>query len=218
MGNRSATRQASALQLFSRVQEEQRHAREDRLTLAEDGLGPLLQRDYWGVIRDCRGTPAEVIDAVRAHLWDLAAPEMLEFRRVDGTKEPLEEGDELEVHIRFAGRFGIRLLNRGEQSFTIGTLEGHPEAGKVTIGAYRNPPGDVVMHARSRARSGSWLHYAGFLAGAEGMQANAWTELINRTAAAVGAGVIGFISAETRTVDPGPEDEGNLPTYRAEGG
>lgn len=204
--------------IHSVVHQEQPHARPDPLTLAEDGVGPLLQRDYWGVIRECRGTPAQVIDAVRAHLWDLADPELLEFRRIDGTKKPLVEGDELEVHIRFAGTFGIRVLDRGEQSITIGTLEGHPEAGKVTIGAYRNSRGDVLMHARSRARSGSWLHYAGFLAGAEGMQANAWTELINRTAAAVGKGVIGFITAETGRVRPGPEDTGNLPTYRAEGG
>lgn len=204
--------------ITSSVREERFQADEDPLTLAKDGHGPLLQRDYWGVIRESRGTPSQVIEVVRAHLWDLADPALLEFRRVDGTSEPIAEGDELEVHIRFAGKFGIRVLNVNDQSITIGTLEGHPEAGKVTIGAYRNPRRDVVMHARSRARSGSWIHYAGFLAGAEGMQANAWTELINRTGAAVGKGIIGFITAETKNVEPDAEDSGNLPTYRAEGG
>lgn len=185
---------------------------------SDDGSGPLLQRDYWGVIRNCRGTPAEAIDALAAHLWDLGAPELVSFRRVDGTCEPLQTGDELDVTIHFAGTFGIRILHRDEQSLTIGTREGHPEAGKVTMGAYRNERGDVVFHIRSRARSGSALQYAGFLAGGEPMQTNTWTELVNRLAAAVGDGIIGWIRASTREVEPEPDEDRDKPTFRATGG
>ena len=50
----------------------------------------------------------------------------------------------------------------GQRSLTLGTLEGHPEAGRITFGAYRNDDGDVVFHIRSRARSSTLFNYVGF--------------------------------------------------------
>jgi hypothetical protein len=185
---------------------------------AHRGYGTLLERDYWAVIARCELRPSEVISLVASRFWDFPPETMVTFRRVDGTEAPLEVGDELEVRIRWAGSFGVRVLHRDRNSITLGTLLGHPEAGRITFGAYRNAHGDVVFHIRSRARSGSRRILLGFKAAGEPMQTSTWTDFIDRLAATIGTGVIGPIHAETRVIrdEPGAEWR-NTPTFIARG-
>ena len=187
------------------------------VTPASEGSGPLFQRDYWAVIASCRTTPTGLIEVLRTKFCELAPPQLAAFSRVN-SEDPLQVGDEMGVDIRGAGRFGVRLVHLDAQSFTLATLEGHPEAGRITFGAYRNPRGDVIYHIRSRARAQSAVRYVAYMAGGEPMQMSTWCELINNVAASLGDGVIGYIRAETTTVD---DDEGDAlvttPTFRATG-
>lgn len=185
------------------------------LALATDGHGPLLQRDYWGVIAGCRLTPPEVAEVVATRFPELPAPGLVRFRRAGGATEALAVGDEMEVDIRLAGSFRVRIIHRDERSLTIGTIAGHPEAGRITFGAYANPRGDVVFHIRSRARSGSSSTRAAFLAAGEPMQTNTWGDFVNRLAVRVGDGVIGFVQSSTREMDETEEDGGAGPTFLA---
>jgi hypothetical protein len=198
---------------------ERLHALAEGLLPAHRGYGKLLQRDYWAVIADCTLGPREVISLVMERFWELPPEELVTFLRTDGKDTPLEVGDELEVRIRWAGVFRVRVLHRDPNSFTIGTLLGHPEAGRITFGAYRNDYGDVIFHIRSRARSGSRMKYMGFRSVGEPMQTNTWTDFINRLAVTVGAGVIGPIHAETRVIPEEPHDPESLrsPTFVARG-
>ena len=91
----------------------------------------------------------------------------------------------LDIRIRPAQQCGVRVIHEDAQSFTLATLEGHPEAGRITFGAYRNPAGAVIFHIRSRARSTTALQRLGFLAIGDAMQTNTWADFI-RNAAAVG--------------------------------
>ncbi|HEX7119886.1 MAG TPA: DUF1990 family protein [Longimicrobiales bacterium] len=183
------------------------------------GVGPLLQRDYWAVIEDCRLTPPEVIELVARRFPDFAPDELAAFRRLDGAARPLDVGDEMEVRIRMTGTFRVRVVHRDRNSLTIATLLGHPEAGRITFGAYRNDVGDVIFHIRSRARSGSTRYYAGFLAMGDAMQTETWAEFVNRVAATTGAGVLAFVHAETRKLPGDAEGPEALrrPTFLARG-
>ena len=126
--------------------------------------------------------------------------------------------DVLDVHIKGAGHFGVRVLHADAQSLTLGTLLGHPEAGRITFGAYRNERGDVIFHIRSRARAGTRLRYLGFVSAGEAMQTRCWTDYVNRVAVAYGEGVLGWIHAQTRVCDDEPEEEATgAPTYQALG-
>jgi hypothetical protein len=186
---------------------------------ATQGFGPLLQRDYWGVIRRCRYTPAQVAQTVRRHFPVFAPPELVVFGRRGAGDRPLELGDELGVHIVGAGDFLVRVTHVDAQSLTLTTERGHPEAGRITFGSYRNRRGDVVFHIRSLARSSSRFTRAGFRATGEVMQTSTWTEFINRVAVAFGDGVIGFIHAETTRCEDEPyEREAGAPTFVATGG
>lgn len=190
-----------------------------RLLPARAGVGPLLQRDYWGLIDKCRLTPAQVLDLVACRFEAFAPSEVASFRRFTPLGQPLAVGDDLEVRIPGSGTALVRVLHVDRQSLTLGTVEGHPEAGRITFGAYRNDYGDVLFHIRSRARSSSRLLYAGFLALGEAMQTNCWTGFVNAVACTAGEGVIGYVHAVTTKLgrDEAEHDATHTPTYFARG-
>ena len=190
-----------------------------RLLTARRGFGPLLERDYWALVEHCRMSPSEVMELVGCRFEAFAPVDIARFRRRGREGEPLEEGDELEVRIRGAGTTAVRVLHRDAQSLTLGTVEGHPEAGRITFGAYRNDFGDVIFHIRSRARSSSRTKYAGFLALGEAMQTTCWTTFVNTVACTVGEGVVGYVHAVTSRLgeDEAEHDALHTPTFFARG-
>lgn len=193
------------------------HVNAARLFRAIDGVGPLVQRDYWAVIEGCEMGPRGVANKIACAFATFVPGDMAVFHREDRSEAPLVVGDELVVAIRMAGEFRVRIVHRDDNSLTIGTLPGHPEAGRITFGAYRNRRGDVVMHIRSRARSGSRFHRAGFLGLGDPMQLYCWTDFINAVAAHCGRGIIGSITAETNIIEDEADDCSEIPTFVAEG-
>ncbi|HYO53235.1 DUF1990 family protein [Archangium sp.] len=191
----------------------------DGLLSAAEGTGPLLQRDYWAIIERCGCSPSELMELVASRFAEFAPEELVVFEREEERNSPLEPGDELRVRIRGAGTFRVRIIHRDRQSLTLATLSGHPEAGRITFGAYRNEQGDIIFHIRSRARSGSRVKYLGFRTGGEAMQTNTWTDFVNAVALTVGEGVIGFIHAETSVMGEAHEsaDDVQGPTFLARG-
>lgn len=188
---------------------------------AREGIGPLVQRDYWGVIDGCRASPVALMDQVARQFGDFAPPQLVSFARLDGSTEPLEVGVDLNVTIAGAGTFGVRVLDREAQSMTLATLSGHPEAGRITFGAYRNEWGDVIFHIRSRARSSSQKFAMAYAVLGEAMQTNTWTDFIWAVACTFGSGVRGTIHAETLQLsddDVRQRDEPSAPTFLARGG
>jgi len=190
------------------------------LIRASEGSGPLLQRDYWAVIANCRLTPNGVADLVATDFCSLAPEDLVRFSHCGPPPQgPLEVGDELDVAIRLAGECRVRVLHKNANSITLGTLKGHPEAGRITFGAYRNPLGDVIFHIRSRARSSSPARYAGFVAAGEPMQTSTWTDFVNQLANRAGDGVLGAVHVETSEIDEEPDEPETLcsPTFLAVG-
>lgn len=183
---------------------------------AVDGAGPLLQRDYWAVFEPCSKTPVEVMDYVKSHFCELPPTSIVKF----ALQGVLEVAAELDIDIVPGQKCKVRVIHVDEQSLTLATLKGHPEAGRITFGAYRNDAGDVIFHIRSRARASSAIRYLGFMAMGEAMQTNTWTDFINCTADGIGAGIRGQIHADTVEVEDRPEDGEPLeaPTFKAVGG
>lgn len=189
-----------------------------QLIPASHGRGELLQRDYWAVVEAARLDAPAAGRLLAERFCEFPPPELLHCSYRGGREGPLRPGDELTVEIRAAGSFGVRVIHRDGQSLTLGTLEGHPEAGRITFGVYRNDEDDLIIHIRSRARSSSTSRLLGFLFAGEPMQTTAWSDFLERFAATVGDGVLGVIHAETREVEEGPDDResaGPSPTFLA---
>ena len=185
---------------------------------AAEGAGPLLQRDYWAVIAGSRLSPSEIISLLAERFPDFPPPELVKFRLTDGCRVPLEVGDELDIDIRLAGSCAVRVVHKDANSITLGTLEGHPEAGRITFGAYRNERDDVVFHIRSRARSSGLTKYIEFLAGGDPMQTNTWVDFINAVSHTVGSGVVDGIRVEQEHVEDEDADvDPCQPTFIAQG-
>ncbi len=182
---------------------------------AAQGTGPLLQRDYWAVLDDCDLRPSELMAHVKAHFCELPPSALVEFSALEG----LARDARIDIRIRPAQDCRVRVIHEDAQSLTLGTLVGHPEAGRITFGAYRNPAGAVIFHIRSRARSSSTSRLIGFFAIGEAMQTNTWTDFINNTAASAGSRIGQVIHAETTQVEEAPEDDDPLdsPTFLAVG-
>jgi hypothetical protein len=195
-------------------------ARSDRLVSADQGFGPLLQRDYWAVISSCRAKPSEVISRITRGFADFSPERLCLFEPEEACSgRELKAGDRLMIHIPMAGRCRVKVLHRDAQSLTLGTIEGHPEAGRITFGAYRNDRGDVVFHIRSRARSGSPAFYLGFVAMGEAMQTSTWAEFVNRVASTFGDGAAGAVHADTIEIEDERVDAASAhgPTFVARG-
>jgi hypothetical protein len=188
---------------------------EARLLPASEGVGPLLQRDYWAVFSGCTLKPSELIEHIREHFCEFPPAALVRFDASAG----FAIGAQLDIDILPAQRCAVRVIHADAQSFTLGTLEGHPEAGRITFGAYRNPNGQVIFHIRSRARSSSAPNRLGFLAIGDAMQTNTWTDFITNVAATVGSPIRDVIHAETQNVEPVAEDDEplNSPTFLAVG-
>ena len=182
---------------------------------ATRGAGPLLQRDYWAVFAGCALKPSDVMTHVKTHFCELPPASLVRFVAANG----VSTDSELDIRIRPSQSCRVRVVHEDAQSVTFGTLEGHPEAGRITFGAYRNRAGEVIFHIRSRARSASMSKRIGFLAIGDAMQTNTWSGFINNTAAAVGAYIPDAIRADTTEVEELPEDGYPLqsPTFLAVG-
>lgn len=185
---------------------------------ASAGAGDLLQRDYWAAIESCVHTPSALLDDLGRRFCEFPPPDLVSFRRVGDCDRPLEVGDEMDIAIRMTAECRVRVVCRDEQSITLATLRGHPEAGRITFGAYRHESGVVIFHIRSRSRSGNALFAAGFAAFGEAMQTNTWADFVATVANTYGAGVQGDTHVETQQVEPQADDDGACtPTFEARG-
>ena len=182
---------------------------------ASQGVGPLLQRDYWAVLADYAGTPSELMAHIKAHFCEFPPGELVQFTAANG----FTIGADIDIAIAPAQQCCVRVVHEDAQSLTLATLDGHPEAGRITFGAYRNPLRHVILHIRSRARSSRMAERLGFMAIGDAMQTNTWTDFIVNAAASVGARIEGAIHADTEEVEPAPEDDDPLdsPTFLAVG-
>ena len=192
-------------------------AEDPEVVTAAEGAGPLLQRDYWAVIEGTKYTPQQVIQKVKEEFPCFSPDLIAAFKRIDDNDGPLPEDGAMEVHIKGSGICEVRVVHMDDQSFTLRTITGHPEAGRITFGAYYDRVGRLKFRIRSRARSSDLLQFVGYQLLGQAMQTKVWTTFVERVAEACGGHIHGEIQVETRNVDDSPADLGKVdyPTFIA---
>jgi len=185
------------------------------LVPASDGAGPLLQRDYWGVIEGTRCTPESLIQQIMEDFPSFSPENIACFSLHDGFTPPLDMNHVMKVDIKAAGSCDVVLVHKDDRSFTLRTVTGHPEAGRITFGAYWDRTGRLKFRIRSRARSSDMLRYVGYRLMGKGMQTRTWTTFVERVAKGCGGHIHGDVHVETQEVSDSLADMGELdiPTF-----
>lgn len=190
---------------------------EHEVQVAPEGRGPLLQRDYMGIIEGSDWPPARIIELVRTD-FPLFSPEALaRFERLGDPSQPLREGEEMEVNIKGTGCHKVVAVRVEPQSLTLRTIQGHPEAGRITFGAHHDDQGRLVFRIRSRARINNLVRLVGYFLMGKAAQTHIWTTFIERVAEAIGGRIAGKVEVGTQEVEDSASDEGLLdtPTFPA---
>jgi hypothetical protein len=186
-----------------------------RVQTAPQGHGPLLQRDYIGVIEGTESKPEHLMEMVLADFPHFSPPALAPFSRCGDTSVPLRAGDEMEVDIRGTGWHRVRVALVQPRTLTLRTIAGHPEAGRVSFGADYDELGRLVFRIRSRARISSRPAYIGYLLFGRVEQTQIWVAFIHSVARAVGGRVRDEVACFTRRAEGSLADMGLLeaPTF-----
>ncbi len=162
---------------------------------AADGAGPLYHRRYCVQIEDAELSPAELMDALRADLDAFAPSEFASFQRVDGDG-PLAAGDEYVVRMPGPWDGPVRVVEAGEDSFRLATLNGHLEAGQIEFRARDDLEFTIESWARSADRLSDLLYTRVRMA--KEIQLHMWVSFLERVVEHSGGRRSGCIRIETR--------------------
>ena len=176
---------------------------------ADQGHGPLWQRDYWAAVRESTLSPEEIVQLLRERFPEFSPEKLAAFSNDKST--PLGVGDEMKVFIQGYGECAVRVVHLEPRSLTLRTLEGHFEAGRITFGAYYDGE-SLIFRVRSRARSVDRLRHAGYKLLGQKMQGQTWITFIERVVEKTGGAMIGKIHVRTRELRSTLADLGELDT------
>lgn len=193
-------------------------ALEGRTLVASDGVGPLLQRDYQAAIVETETTPEQLILMLREEFPRFSPDRLCTFKRPEGAEGLLDVGDQLAVWIPGVGWTGVTVAQVDAQSLTLQTVEGHPEAGRITFGATRDPAGNLLFRIRSRARSSDTVRRLGFKVFGKHIQKQIWLAFITNVAEACGGRLEGEVREDTLEVQETLADMAapEVPTFPVE--
>ncbi len=170
----------------------------------EDGFGPLMHRSFVTRIRDAELTAPELIGAFAA-VPNRAAPKALgSFVKLRGEEGELRVGDEFTVRIPGPWDGPVRAVDVGPTHFSLVTLDGHLEAGRIRFRARDLGPRRLEVRIEAWARGGDRLSNLLFdhLPVNKEVQLHMWTSVLERLTRLSRGRRDGPIDITTRRVDP----------------
>lgn len=194
---------------------------DSEIVYATEGTGPLLERDYTAVVEGTGITPETLVRAVRERFESFAPTETACFRRSGQAPGPLDVGDVLDIKIALRGDCRVRVVHVDPHGVTLRTLKGHPEAGRITFGAFRDDKGRTVFRILSRTRASGLTSFLGYFVLGKQMQARCWIRFIDRLVTDCGGRIAsGRVKVRTRKVadDAGDCPGCETPTYTRRAG
>lgn len=168
-----------------------------------DGHGPLFHRRYRTRIRDSQLGPEELFARLATNLNQAAPTKFARFQRVLGDGETLNLGDEFVVRMPGPWDGPVRVIDRGERSFRLATLEGHLEAGQIEFRTGRDEllTFEIESWARSATRFSNLLYHR--LHMAKEIQLHMWISFLEGVVSLSEGRMTGGIEIETSRVENG---------------
>ena len=157
---------------------------------AEDGTGALVHRRYEVSLPDRAVSKDIVIRLMQLHLTELAPAALANFEKSEGTDSVFRVGDEYEITMLGPWNGDVRVAEMLPDSFTLVTLEGHPEAGHIrfSVDDDSDRPGNlrVLIESWARARDAAVEVAYGTLGIGKQMQTEVWVTFLQRLSTLAG--------------------------------
>lgn len=120
---------------------------------ATEGSGPLYHRRYTTQFKGKGLKARELMAEVKADPNRFSPRLMATFEKTRGHEVKLEQGDQFMVHITGPWNGPVEVSEVTEDSFTLKTLSGHMEAGRIRFAASDAEGGGLKFVIESWARS-----------------------------------------------------------------
>ena len=171
---------------------------------ASEGSGALVHRRYEIELPDRAVTRDIVIRLMQLHLTELAPAALANFEKSEGVDEVFRVGDEYEITMLGPWNGRVRVVEMTAESFTLVTLEGHPEAGHITFSVQEDAvsAGNLLVRIESWARSRDALVAVAYSALGIGrqVQTEVWITFLQRLAVLAGVANRPEVSITTESV------------------
>jgi hypothetical protein len=168
---------------------------------AAQGAGPKLERRYFIDVERPHLTPVQLMAAVQADLPSFSPGLLADFERTRGTEGSLGVGDEFHIKILGPWNGSVRVTQVSPTAFEFVTLEGHPEAGRISFEVHpldgRPDALRFEIHSVARSRDGLVAFAYDTIGGGKLMQEATWVEFCERVAQAGGGQALGPVTVET---------------------
>lgn len=157
---------------------------------AAEGTGALVHRRYEISLPDRAISKDIVIRLMQLHLTELAPAALAKFEKSEGMESVFRVGDEYEITMLGPWNGDVRVAEMLAHSFTLVTLEGHPEAGHITFSVQEDAeqPSNLRVQIESWARARDVVvevAYGTFGLGRQ-MQTEVWVTFLQRLSALAG--------------------------------
>ena len=134
------------------------------LQLPSDGYGKLIHRQYSIEFKSDKSA-SEIVVAISQDLNPFCHDAMATFEKVNGEADRMEVGDEYLIKISGPWNGPVRVIDTDSNSFALGTLDGHLEAGFIEFKVDQEDDTRRCFTIQSWATSGSllvWITYSIF--------------------------------------------------------
>ncbi len=162
----------------------------DGTQLASGGSGALIHRRYEIALPNSAVSHDIVLRLMQLHLTEFAPATLARFEKRVGSDQLFRVGDEYEITMLGPWNGRVRVAEMTQDSFTLVTLEGHPEAGHITFSVQddTNSAGQLLVRIESLARSRHAIVAAadGALRVGKRVQTEVWITFLQRFALLAG--------------------------------
>jgi phytoene dehydrogenase-like protein len=167
---------------------------------ALQGFGQLWKKTYTVRLEGASASPAEVVRVWKREFPTFHPPHSRFYPPLEG----VAPGEVLLINASVQGMpvyTGVMVLYADDESFTVMTAEGLPEAGWNTFAAHEGEDGTTVATVQSLARANDPIYEVGFRLFGSTAQERIWVHVLQSLAARFGVEGIP-VSVERDLVDP----------------
>ncbi len=156
----------------------------------ESGVGDLTHRRYTIEVPGSTFSRQSLLREIQQRVHELSPSALADFEKTAGNASYMVVGDEYDITMLGPWNGRVRVAKVTDDSFTLVTLDGHPEAGHITfaIEDQSNQPDTFVVSIESWARSRDkavQVAYDTMSMGRE-VQAEVWVTFLQRVAELTG--------------------------------